>query len=74
MRINTPISHITDDLGNDVVTPVLLDEEFTALCAVAKAAEEHHKHCDLLPAKCPICTALAELDLVRQGQPMLRRH
>ena len=74
MKRKVEITHITDDLGNDVVEPLELDAEFAALCAVANAAEEHHKHCDLLPAKCPICRALAELEMIRQGQPKFRRH
>ena len=74
MNRKVEITHITDDMGNDVVEPLELDAEFTALCAVAKAAEEHHKRCNLLPAKCPICRALAELELIRQRQPKFRRH
>jgi len=74
MNRNAEIAHITDDLGNDVVEPLEFDAEFTALWAVAKAAEEHHKHCDLLPANCRICRALAELELIRQRQPKFRRH
>lgn len=61
--------HITDDLGNDVVTPAEPDQEYAALCAVAEAADEDHRaHCLLLTTNCPICKALAELDLVRQRQ------
>ena len=68
MKRNECITHITDDMGNDVVEPLELGPEFAALCAVAKAAEELHAHCDLLPAKCGICKALAELEQVRQRQ------
>ena len=74
MKRNECITHITDDMGNDVVEPLELDPEYAALCAVAKAAEEHHAHCDLLPAKCGICKTLAELERVRQCQPRYSRH
>ena len=68
MKREEVISHITDDMGNDVVTPLHLDEEYDALCAVAEAAEEGHRaHCLLLTKNCPLCKALAELDFVRQG-------
>ena len=61
--------HITDDLGNDVVTPSALDEEYAALCAVADAADQEHRaHCLLLTTNCPICKALAELDGIRQRE------
>ena len=73
MKRNEFIKHVTDDMGNDVVEPLELNPEFAALCAVAKAAEEHHAHCDLLPAQCRICQALAELAQVRQRLPKLRR-
>jgi hypothetical protein len=62
-------THITDDMGNDVVTASQADEEYAALCAVAEAAEQEHRaHCLLLTNGCPLCQALAELDEVRQGQ------
>jgi len=62
-------THITDDLGNDVVTPSQLDVEYDALCAVADAAEEQHRaHCLLLTVNCPLCKALAALDSVREQQ------
>jgi hypothetical protein len=71
MKTEEHIAHITDDLGNDVVTPAWLDEEYDALCAVAEAADENHRvHCLLLTTNCPICQALAELDLVRQRQSL----
>lgn len=66
MKIDQGRKHITDDLGNDVVTPSDLDQEYAALCAVAEAADEEHRtHCLLLTANCPICKALAELDVIR---------
>ena len=69
MKTDTTILHITDDMGNDVVTPSQFNQEFDALCAVAEAADEEHRaHCLLLTINCPICKALAELDLVRQSQ------
>ena len=69
MKTAEPISHVTDDLGNDVETPSPLDQEFAALCAVADAADEDHRaHCLLLTLNCPICKALAQLDIVRQHQ------
>ncbi|HEX9046581.1 MAG TPA: hypothetical protein VF988_06095, partial [Verrucomicrobiae bacterium] len=59
------LTHITDDLGNDVVNPCR-DREFDALCAVADAAEQDHReHCLLLTSNCRLCQALAELDRVR---------
>ena len=67
MKTNEVITHITDDLGNDVVTPRELDDEYGALCAVAEAADESHRaHCLLLTTNCPICKALAALDIVHQ--------
>ena len=61
--------HITDDLGNDVVTPSRMDEEYDALCALADAADlEHRAHCLLLTSNCPICNALAVLDEVRRKE------
>ena len=69
MKTHEVITHFTDDLGNNVAKPLLLDDEFDALRAVAAAAEEEHRaHCLLLTRNCPICRALAELDIVRQGQ------
>jgi len=69
MKTDEAIRHITDDMGNDVVTPSQFNQEFDALCAVAEAADEEHRaHCLLLTINCPICKALAELDLVRQSQ------
>lgn len=69
MKIDQGRKHITDDLGNDVITPSELDQEYAVLCAVAEAADEEHRaHCLLLTANCPICKALAELDVVRQRQ------
>jgi len=68
MKTEHAIRHVTDDLGNDVVTPAVLGDEYTALCAVASAADaEHRTHCLLLTANCPICRALAALDMVRQN-------
>lgn len=62
-------THVTDDMGNDVVTPSQFDVEYAALNAVAEAAEaEHRAHCLLLTNNCPICHALAELDEVRSEQ------
>lgn len=61
--------HITDDLGNDVVAPSRLDEEYDALCAVADAAEQEHRaHCLQLTANCPLCQALARLDAVQREE------
>jgi hypothetical protein len=61
--------HITDDLGNDVESPSMLDQEYDALCAVATAAEvEHRTHCLLLTADCPICKALDALDAIRRAE------
>ncbi len=72
MRTEGIINHITDDLGNDVVTRGEADPEYAALCAVADAAEEGHRaHCLLLTSNCAICQALAELDIVRQNQHRL---
>jgi hypothetical protein len=69
MKTDKPRRHITDDMGNDVVTPTMLDKEFDILCAVAEAADQDHRaHCLLLTTNCPICKALAELDMVRQNQ------
>ena len=69
MKAETAVRHITDDMGNDVVTPAGLDAEYEALCAVADAADEQHRaHCLLLTANCPICRALAALDVVRQSR------
>jgi hypothetical protein len=69
MKTDEVITHITDDMGNDVVTPFQLDKEYDALCAVAEAAEQDHRaHCLLLTIDCPICKALAELDMVRRQQ------
>jgi hypothetical protein len=67
--------HITDDMGNDVVTPSQGDEEYAALVAVAEAAEgEHRAHCLQLTSNCPICQALASLDAVRKAQRQARRN
>ena len=69
MKIDKGRAHITDDLGNDVETPSGMDEEYAVLCAVADAADRDHRdHCLLLTANCPICKALAELDVIRQRQ------
>ena len=69
MKTDQGRTHITDDLGNDVVTPSPVDAEYDALCAVADAADlEHRAHCLLLSESCPLCHALAELDQVRQHQ------
>ena len=69
MKKDESLRHITDDMGNDVVTPSLLDNEYDILCAVAEAAEQDHRaHCLLLTINCPICKALAELDMVRQNR------
>lgn len=68
MKIAQGRTHITDDQGNDVVTPTPLDTEYDALCAVAEAADDEHRaHCLLLTANCPICKALAALELIRQS-------
>ena len=70
MKTDERLIHITDDMGNDVVNP-LMDKEYEALCAVADAAEEGHRaHCLLLTSNCPLCQALAELDKVRQHQAL----
>ena len=75
MKTDEVISHITDDMGNDVVTPLQLDAEYDVLCAVAEAADEDHRaHCLLLTNNCPLCKALAELDFVRKGQRKLDRN
>ncbi|HUC86638.1 MAG TPA: hypothetical protein VL970_15685 [Candidatus Acidoferrales bacterium] len=67
--------HITDDMGNDVVTSSQFDAEFAALSAVAEAAEEEHRaHCLLLTNNCPLCRALAELDEVRNEQRQAHRN
>jgi hypothetical protein len=59
-------THITDDMGNDVVPASWQNREYAALCAVANAADdEHRSHCLLLTTNCPICKALAQLDLIR---------
>lgn len=68
MKTAERLLHITDDMGNDVVNP-LVEKEYEALCAVADAAEEQHRaHCLLLTSNCPLCKALANLDRVRQHQ------
>ena len=68
-------THITDDMGNDVVTRSPEDEEFAALCAVADAAEaEHRSHCLMLTSNCALCQALAELDEARQQQHQLHHN
>ena len=75
MKIAQGRTHITDDLGNDVVTPTQLDAEYDALCAVAEAADEEHRaHCLLLTPNCPICKALAALDVIRQIQRQNQRN
>jgi len=67
MKTDPCRTHVTDDLGNDVVTPSEFDHEYAALCAVAEAADQAHRaHCLLLTSNCPICRALAELDVARQ--------
>jgi hypothetical protein len=69
MNTDEIITHITDDMGNDLLKPIQLDHEYEALCAVADAAEEAHRaHCLLLTSNCPICKALAELDAIRLAQ------
>ncbi|MEI6078499.1 MAG: hypothetical protein WCS94_23165 [Verrucomicrobiota bacterium] len=69
MKTDEFITHITDDMGNDLLKPVQLDHEYEALCAVADAAEETHRvHCLLPTSNCPICKALAELDASRLAQ------
>lgn len=69
MKTEEAITHITDDMGNDVVTPFQLDKEYDALCAVAEAADHDHRaNCRLLTMNCPICQALADLDVVRLDQ------
>ena len=69
MKTELHRTHITDDMGNDVTTDPQLDKEFDALCEVAEAADQvHREHCLLLTANCPLCKALATLDLIRQSQ------
>ena len=69
MKTDEVITHITDDMGNDVLKPLSLDHEFEALCVVADAADQEHRmHCLLLSSNCPICKALAELDQVRTAR------
>ena len=68
-------THITDDMGNDVVTATQLDAEYDALCAVADAADEEHRtHCLQLTQNCAICRALDELDQIRQSQRRSQRN
>ena len=75
MNAEEIVAHLTDDMGNDVVQPVELDEEYRVLCAVADAADEQHRaHCLLRTVNCPICKALADLDLVRQKHGPLHRN
>ena len=75
MKTDEVITHITDDMGNDVVTPLQLDGEFDALCAVAAAADEAHRaHCLLLTNSCPLCKALAELDMIRLARRKFDRN
>jgi hypothetical protein len=75
MKTDEAITHITDDMGNDVVTPFQLDKEYDALCAVAEAADQGHRaNCRLLTINCPICKALADLDIVRQEQCQVCRN
>jgi hypothetical protein len=46
-----------------------MDREYDALCAVADAAEEAHRaHCLQLTKNCPICKALADLDVIRKEE------
>jgi len=69
MKTALGTTHVTDDMGNDVVTASWIDAEYSALCAVAEAADEDHRtHCLLLTNNCPICHALTELDEVRREQ------
>ena len=69
MKTEEVITHITDDMGNDVVTPSPFDKEYDALRAVAEAADQDHRsNCRLLSTNCPICSALANLDQVRHCQ------
>ena len=59
MKTDERLIHITDDMGNDVVTPTWVDKEYESLCAVAEAAEQEHRaHCLLLTSNCPLCQAL----------------
>ncbi len=75
MKTDLGRTHITDDMGNDVVTSSQVGEEYDALCAVAEAAEtEHRAHCLLLTSDCPLCQALTELDDVRQHQHQLHHN
>ena len=68
-------THITDDMGNDIVTASQMDAEYDALCAVAEAADaEHRTHCLLLTQNCPLCLALDELDHIRQSQQQSQRN
>ena len=69
MKTDEILTHITDDMGNDVLKPLALDHEYECLCAVAEAAEETHRaHCLLPTVNCPLCKALAELDEIRIAQ------
>jgi len=75
MNISHGRVHVTDDLGNDVVTPSQSDAEFDALCAVADAADDQHRaHCLQLTVNCPICKALAALDDIRLKQRSLHHN
>ena len=75
MKIEAGRTHITDDMGNDVVAPSPQDKEYDALCAVADAADEQHRsHCLLLTANCPICKTLAQLDSVRRQKILVNRN
>lgn len=68
-------THVTDDTGNDIIVPTQYDTEYDALCAVADAADDEHRaHCLQLTVNCPICKALANLDLVRKQQLQARRN
>ncbi|MGA2247672.1 MAG: hypothetical protein ABSH48_22020 [Verrucomicrobiota bacterium] len=68
-------THITDDMGNDVVTSSQFDAEYAALNAVAETAEQEHRaHCLLLTHNCPLCQVLAELDEVRNEQHQAHRN
>jgi hypothetical protein len=75
MKTTEPISHVTDDLGNDVLTPSQLNEEYAALCAVAEAADQDHRaHCLLPTINCAICKALADLDVARHHEWQARHN
>lgn len=75
MKVDAGRTHITDDMGNDVVAPSPQDNEYDALCAVAEAADEHHRsHCLLLTVNCPICRTLASLDSVRQQKALVNQN